>query len=366
MKKQSTLELPVAAGRQGKKPTRLRLRPGKPTGPRTNRGKDKSRYNSLKHGILAVALLPGESRSEYEAILQGLIDHLQPAGQLEELLVEKLAILWWRYRRLLQAESAEIQQTSLSQQEFLERPSVFGASLYPKEKCGLLGSGLLARELAHLLKAGEHLRDLRKAIARQGFDWNRDEPVLRLVYGKLVEDVMKRLAPLTAPPSARAELEEEPDGAPVHEEQETTEEGNVEDFQPDEDESQADPRSQDPSRLSPDSENDFLARYRFAWVAAVPGREVPRQEKRELLHLLDQQIDFCQRELDKGFGRKVIRERLSEKIVGVPSGDAAERLQRYEASLERAIDRTLGQLERLQRLRMGQPVPPTLKVDVNR
>jgi len=49
-------------------------------------------------------------------------------------------------------------------------------------------------------------------------------------------------------------------------------------------------------------------------------------------------------------------------IVGGPSLDL---LLRYETNLERAFDRTLNQLERLQRMRKGQPVPPTLNVNVS-
>jgi len=42
-----------------------------------------------------------------------------------------------------------------------------------------------------------------------------------------------------------------------------------------------------------------------------------------------------------------------------------DRLLRYEASLERTFDRTLNQLERLQRMRLGQPVPPPVKVELS-
>jgi hypothetical protein len=37
----------------------------------------------------------------------------------------------------------------------------------------------------------------------------------------------------------------------------------------------------------------------------------------------------------------------------------------YEASLERAFDWTLNQLERIQRMRKGQVVPPPIKLDVS-
>lgn len=50
---------------------------------------------------------------------------------------------------------------------------------------------------------------------------------------------------------------------------------------------------------------------------------------------------------------------------GVPDTQSLERLMRYEARLEQAFDRTLNQLERIQRMRKGQVVPPPLKVDVS-
>jgi len=42
-----------------------------------------------------------------------------------------------------------------------------------------------------------------------------------------------------------------------------------------------------------------------------------------------------------------------------------ELLLRYETSLERQFDRILTQLERLQRRRLGQPVPPPVKVELS-
>src|SRR5260370_9540482 len=48
----------------------------------------------------------------------------------------------------------------------------------------------------------------------------------------------------------------------------------------------------------------------------------------------------------------------------VPEGPQADRLLRYEAALSREIDRTLNQLERLQRMRLGQPVPPPINLKI--
>jgi hypothetical protein len=49
----------------------------------------------------------------------------------------------------------------------------------------------------------------------------------------------------------------------------------------------------------------------------------------------------------------------------VLDGPALDRFLRVEASLERAFDRTLIQLERVQRMRRGLPVPPPIKVEIS-
>ena len=41
-----------------------------------------------------------------------------------------------------------------------------------------------------------------------------------------------------------------------------------------------------------------------------------------------------------------------------------DRLLRYESQLERAFDRALTQLERLQRMRLGESIPPPVKLDI--
>jgi hypothetical protein len=79
------------------------------TGPRTPHGKERSKFNARKHGLFSKAvLLQDESRSEYDALLDGLMENLQPQGKLEIVLVENLATLLWRKRRLLQVEAADL------------------------------------------------------------------------------------------------------------------------------------------------------------------------------------------------------------------------------------------------------------------
>jgi hypothetical protein len=83
------------------------------TGPRTPRGKDGSKHNALKHGIFAkTVLLKGEPQSEFDSLLSGLRKDLRPQGMLEKVLVEKLATLIWRQRRLLMVEGASIRMNA--------------------------------------------------------------------------------------------------------------------------------------------------------------------------------------------------------------------------------------------------------------
>jgi hypothetical protein len=73
------------------------------TGPRTETGKAIASKNALKHGIFSASLIltPFEDRKDYDALLSGLNEYLNPVGALEDFLVEKLAMLIWRYRRLM-------------------------------------------------------------------------------------------------------------------------------------------------------------------------------------------------------------------------------------------------------------------------
>ena len=78
-------------------------------GPRTAKGKAVASRNALKHGIFSsVLLLTSESRERYNFLLSGLWEHFKPIGTLEEVLVEKIAVTFWRYRRLISTETAEI------------------------------------------------------------------------------------------------------------------------------------------------------------------------------------------------------------------------------------------------------------------
>ena len=78
----------------------------KSTGPRTEAGKERSKYNALKHGLTAkTVLLPDENREEFEAFAAGLYNDLKPVGSLETLLVDRIIFSAWRLFRLRRVEA---------------------------------------------------------------------------------------------------------------------------------------------------------------------------------------------------------------------------------------------------------------------
>ena len=108
----------LAANRRNAKRS---IKSGDACGPRTPEGKERARFNALKpcpglrsgNGLLARSVVVPtrdgpENRKQFERLLTQLRDKLNPDGILEEMLVEKIAVAYWRLRRALRAEAGEI------------------------------------------------------------------------------------------------------------------------------------------------------------------------------------------------------------------------------------------------------------------
>lgn len=85
------------------------------TGPVTAEGKAIISQNAVKHGIFARDLIISagdgqESEQEYRELLDGLVVSFNPNGQMECLLVEKIAVDFWRLRRVLRFETGSIRK----------------------------------------------------------------------------------------------------------------------------------------------------------------------------------------------------------------------------------------------------------------
>ena len=83
------------------------------TGPITIEGKEIVAANAIKHGIFTKDLIVTsrtgwENQVEYDELLANLAQCLSPRNQIESLLVEKIAVDFWRLRRTIRFESGSI------------------------------------------------------------------------------------------------------------------------------------------------------------------------------------------------------------------------------------------------------------------
>jgi hypothetical protein len=157
-------------------------------GPRTARGKKASSGNSRTHGIFATALLlREESAAEFNGLLQGFRDYFRPEGTPEDVLVEELATLKWRQRRLLNAEKAEIQSGREFNPRTAERERenrlefAMGELSVTTESFGLLEKAtnpLILRQVTELLDSLEF------SITKKGLDPMEDRSVIAKIFGE--------------------------------------------------------------------------------------------------------------------------------------------------------------------------------------
>jgi hypothetical protein len=278
------------------------------TGPRTKLGKERSRRNSLKDGIFSRAtLLDDEPRAQFDSLLKGLRKDLRPEGMLEDMLVDKLASLMWRHRRMLVAERAEIQlgkwinplTAEREKQQREEALILFSSMERP-------GPGLISRCENPLIleRIVELLKVLCFTVQIGGFNAESDWWILKAVFGegKVREPILVLYGLCSNPGTLVKDKEFKEFDLPL--------EGRKAKFL--------------------EVLNDYIIK-----LGQLPKlrKYIPNKASR--------QETLC---------------------GGVPETPRLDRLLRYEASLDRSFDRTLSQLERLQRMRLGQPVLPKLEV----
>jgi hypothetical protein len=285
--------------------------PCKSTGPRTQQGKERSKHNAITHGIFSKAVvLKSESQADFDALLNALCEDRRPEGALEEIKVNELASLYWRLRRVWTAENAEIR----AGMEFVswtanERNRQDAARL-PQLSC----NGGLVRWIAHpeaLQGCLDLLEELKECMDEDGFDPDYDEAILTKLYGSYEEPAENWKKTLFD------------------------------------------------SYLAWHNTSEFSDEE-----CKEKGYASPQQCKKEFLEEVNEEIQRLERyrkEYAKVWASKLDLESLRRSIPGGPQMD---RLLRYETTIFREIDRTLNQLERLQRMRLGQPVPPPINLNI--
>lgn len=296
--------------------------PGRHTAP----SRARSRFNALKHGVLAAAAVLGdESPQEYAELVAELARVLQPEGRLEEALVEKIASTLWRYRRLLQSESAEISALRLHEGKTLLddiRSQMFAGGM----SSGSLQWAILTRNVPALLADLEDLKRLAHRVSDEGLDWERDRETLERIFGKRTAREKPILQSEDAP---------DPEVPSLH--------------------------------VAAEPDATILGTYlQLVRESEGQGRAARREAAEQLAGKLLDMVSAIEPDAHAAVERSRRHSELRRIRALVPPDKAAEKLIRYEAHLDRVLDRALTQLERLQRLRRGQPVPPPLKVELSR
>lgn len=284
------------------------------TGPRTREGKEASRLNALTHGIRATqVIIPGqEDPAEFEAILTELYAEREPEGYTELQLVDRIALGEWRLRRAIRAELGEIrtQTPSLTLNfKHVEKQIVEAANLGPHALQRILPESTLGILLQR--RAVENALD---ELEREGTVSEETCELLGRLFGDKSDSPAAILNTLF--------FEEMPEGAE------------------DDSESDSEPTAK---ADKPGPDQKAAARECLEMVLKDLDRRAPKVNKQERTNL------------------EIARQRLS-----IPQGPALEHIRRYETGIKREMPRDIDQLERLQRRRRGEPLPPTVNVKVSK
>jgi len=121
-----------------------------------------------------------QGRAEFDELLRSLHEDLLPVGVLEKMLVEKIAVFWWRQRRALQCEAGLVERAFVPIPEtdiqFLSR-TIGVSSRAPEQEaikshlrlplgedldCILRYETTMQRQLVHAINQLERLQRARK------------------------------------------------------------------------------------------------------------------------------------------------------------------------------------------------------------
>ena len=166
----------------------------KSTGPRTEAGKRRAALNALKYGrytgphtLEQSMLLLGEDPHEFHDFRDSLIASRQPADAVERMLVEDVAMLAWKKRRLNRAQ----QGLQLRNLELLELDRHRQALEVGRESADVSQEEVLKSGLRRVQKSparfGEILSqlDALSALVTRN-DFSQDiEPVITVLYGEI-------------------------------------------------------------------------------------------------------------------------------------------------------------------------------------
>jgi hypothetical protein len=271
----------------------------KSTGPKTSRGRAVSKMNALKHGILSAAVVVRgrcikENGREFAALHQRLCGDLKPVGLLEEMLVDKIANTHWRLRRAMKAESGEI---ALNVDEGQWARHTRNPGLDMDDWLAHDDASFAMHESVLGIKYLEkRLKEVREAMAREGELSEATMRTIRIRFGG-----------------------------------------------------------------KPNMLTDGLAELRGYWLKNPDGLEefALRAKHQQMVgEFLDGELRFLAGQMVVCAEREESLETARQAAAVLPSIEVLDKIMRYGTMLQRELSRDMILLERLQRRRLGEEVPP--------
>jgi len=276
------------------------------TGPRTDTGKSVSRLNAAKHGLLARQVvacgrLHHESVDDFKKLSREYHESLLPDGPLEEMLVGQIVTVVWRSRRARTAEAGEVAM-NVDAKWWSSRQT-------PWER----GNGSKWSPLSTCMR-----------------DFRRTARGIALIIEALEEF---RHAVQNTGEVSEAKLKE---------------------FKPD----YASPPNDIVSQLL-----EFRARLKSN-PENLELDQLRKRHKREVRKYLAEQIGEHENLMLARQEQEAAEDKTRRAAALLPDEEVVEKFVRYESALQRQLYRAMNQLERLQRRRRGEAVPPPIVMDV--
>jgi hypothetical protein len=272
-----------------------------------------NRANALKHGLLAKKIVitvgeGAENPEEFNALLEDLNTQLKPEGTLEDVLVEKIAVAYWRLRRAYKYEVGLIgNELDNATDKFYSKTTYSGdkknktdEEIAEKIQKSEDDIKVWQKDKTDLIKMRKETTPLEKI-----YDWDGNWEQLYYKVEELVpEDEL-------------------------------------------------------------DDDEEWIKQLREFLNNKVGWSD--DQIWQTLIEICDEQIEHHKEQLlalEKEKEKNKLKLQVLKKLGNVPSRDELDRLLRYEGAIERQFYKAMNQLERLQRMRSGESVPAPIEVEV--
>jgi hypothetical protein len=293
------------------------------TGPRTSEGIEAARFNALRHGLRSLqTIIPGEDPELWEAHRAGVVEDLKPVGAVELALAEQIAAKLWRLGRVVRHE-ADLIASDQCRDEVLRAHEI----AVPKSSFSSF-SGTLSRDKI------PNARDLREAQAALT---NREE---KLKSWEVAYSVLEALEGFKD--SDTFSKEEWPIYEALKEDLEL-------------------PRERADGLFKTEDEN--FAVHHARTLLGFRG-DIKQVTEGMLTYWRDEKIPELRAKVKKAQGVvKRIRRRYEAALErvrmsrGLPNDGTLNKIQRYEAHLERGLHKALERLQTLQEARGIQSSP---------